>query len=124
MVSHEDLIEVFEDTQKFYNENETLKKSITESINGTKIYLEGESPSVGEKNFPETKISVGKYRTFEKISQCENCGIKFCVGDKPGWRSRSREQGAGRIALPLLYSLSRFGDGRALEKILQLSPRK
>ena len=91
MVSHEDLIEVFEDTQKFYNENETLKKSIAESINGTKIYFEGESPSVGEKNFPETKISVGKYRTFEtaqyyakKFPDAKIAVLNFASATNPG----------------------------------------
>ena len=91
MVTHEDLIEVFEDTQKFYDENETLKKSIAESISGTKIYFENESPSVGEKKFDETKISVGKYRTFEtaqyyqkKFPDAKIAVLNFASATHPG----------------------------------------
>ena len=65
MVTHDDLIKVFEDTQKFYGENKILKKAVAESIRGTKIYFEGESPRIERKIFDDTVISVSKFRTFE-----------------------------------------------------------
>ena len=91
MATHDDLIKVFEDTQKFYGENETLKKSVAESIEGTKIYFENENPVVGEKRFNATEISVGKYRTFEtaqyyqkKFPEAKIAVLNFASATNPG----------------------------------------
>ena len=65
-VTSYDLIDVFEDTEKWYQTDEVLKEAVTQSIKGTKLYMEGELPEIkSEKSAENTAVTVGKYRTFE-----------------------------------------------------------
>lgn len=66
MAGRDELIEVFEDTQKWYKENEELKAAIEQSIKNTKLYEEGILPEVeipvGDK---ECEVCVTKNKSFE-----------------------------------------------------------
>ena len=60
------MTKIFEDTEEWYQTDETLKEAIAQSIKGTKLYMEGELPEITqEKSTDESIVSVGKYRTFE-----------------------------------------------------------
>lgn len=61
----EKLIKVFEDTLKILKSQETLKKSVQDSIKNSVIYEENNYPEIFSKRFDATIISVNKYRTFE-----------------------------------------------------------
>lgn len=66
MASREELIEVFEDTIKWYYSNPKLSESVADSIKGTKLYMENDNPSIPEtKKYEQTEIVVTKSRTFE-----------------------------------------------------------
>ena len=64
-LSREQLIEVFEDTQKWYQIDESLKEAIKNSISNTKIYVENDYPDIEKTLSDDISISVNKYRTFE-----------------------------------------------------------
>ena len=90
-VSSDELIEVFEDTEKFYESDETLKKSIEETISKTKVYMEGEEINLPDSKGVEAVISVGKYRTFEtaqyyhkKFSDQKIAVLNFASATNPG----------------------------------------
>ncbi len=61
----EKLIEVFDDTLKFSQDQETLKAAVQNSIKNSVIYEENNYPEIFSKRFDTTTISVNKYRTFE-----------------------------------------------------------
>ncbi len=91
-VSRDDLIDVFEDTEKLYQTDETLRKSIADSIAGTKIYMEGEMPILPQKKFTDnTNVTVNKYRTFEtaqffkrKYPELKVAVLNFASATNPG----------------------------------------
>ena len=64
-MAKEQLIEVFNDTQNFYNTDEILKQAVKNSIDATIFYTAENYPALPAKKFDATKISVNKYRTFE-----------------------------------------------------------
>ena len=64
-LSREQLIDVFVDTQKWYQSDETLKDAIQNSINNNKIYTETDYPTIEKTHSDDIIISVNKYRTFE-----------------------------------------------------------
>ena len=64
-LSREQLIDVFEDIQKWYQSDETLKDAIQNSINNNKIYTETDYPAIEKTHSEDIIISVNKYRTFE-----------------------------------------------------------
>lgn len=64
-MAKEQLIEVFNDTQNFYNTDEILKQAVKNSIDATIFYNAENYPALPAKKFDATKISVNKYRTFE-----------------------------------------------------------
>ena len=81
-VTSDELIKVFEDTEEWYQNDETLKKSIEEAITGTKVYMEGEAPTLSEsKPHENTVVSVSKYRTFESAQfyKRKNPDLKVAV---------------------------------------------
>ena len=63
--SREQLIDVFEDIQKWCQTDETLKDAIQNSINNNKIYTETDYPAIEKTHSEDIIISVNKYRTFE-----------------------------------------------------------
>ncbi len=65
MANREDLIAVFEDTEKWYSDEPALKEAIQMSIAGTTFYPEGETPALPPPKYEETVVSVNKYRSLE-----------------------------------------------------------
>lgn len=63
------LIEVFGDTEKFYTEDETLKVAVQKSVAYSKFYGANDYPSLPERRFDKTVITVNKCRTFEAAIQ-------------------------------------------------------
>lgn len=61
----EKLVEIFEDTLKTLQNQETLKNAVQNSIKNSVIYEENNYPEIFSKRFDATIISVNKYRTFE-----------------------------------------------------------
>ncbi len=64
-VTKEQLAEVFADTEKFYQSDETLKLAVKNSIAGNVFYGAENYPPAPAKKFSATIISVNKFRTFE-----------------------------------------------------------
>ena len=58
------LIEVFEDTQKFYTEDPALASSVAASRDGTKLYAVDEYPALEGAPDREGTVSVTKRKTF------------------------------------------------------------
>ena len=80
-VTHDDLIAVFEDTEEWYQNDETLKEAITQSIKGTELYMEGELPEIeAGKSTEKTVITVGKHRTFETAQYYKRKNPELKVG--------------------------------------------
>ena len=69
MITKEQLIEVFADTEKIYRADETLKAAVKNSIAGTKFFAAEDYPALPTKKFDATKISVTNQRTFEAAFQ-------------------------------------------------------
>ena len=67
------LIEVFEDTQKFYTEDPALASALAASRNGTKLYAVDEYPDLDGTPDREGTVSVTKRKTFEAaiVSDCQ-----------------------------------------------------
>lgn len=61
----EKLRQVFEDTEKCYLKDETLKGAIEESIKATKIYKENHDFQPFQKKYEQTIISVNKFKSLE-----------------------------------------------------------
>lgn len=58
--------EIFEDTLKWIEENQTLNDGVTLSKKHTKVYSEHEYPSYEPKSY-DTTIEVTKHRSFEAV---------------------------------------------------------
>ena len=91
-VTSVDLIDVFEDTEKWYQTDETLKEAVKKSIDNTKLYMEGDLPNIAKKkSLEETIVTVSKYRTFEsaqfykrKNSELNVAVLNFASATNPG----------------------------------------
>lgn len=64
-------IEIFEDTMKQCKTNPALISAVKNSIKGTVLYKQGETPVIQEKN-GECKITVTQERTFEAVKNLKN----------------------------------------------------
>lgn len=66
MTTRDKLVEIFEDTLSMIQENTALKKSVEESIGGTKLYHEGdEICDVPVGGVTDCEVTVTRHRTFE-----------------------------------------------------------
>ena len=63
----EQLIEIFEDTQQWYQSDETLKEAVNFSISNSKTYTETDYPEIEKTHLEDIIISVNKFRTFETV---------------------------------------------------------
>ena len=63
------LIEVFQDTQKFYTENEQLAAAVEASKKGTKLYGPDDYPSLPEMRKTPVEICVSKETSFMAANQ-------------------------------------------------------
>ena len=59
------LIEVFEDTQKFYTEDPTLKAAVKKSRENTRLYSADEYPELSDDPTRSGAMRVTKHKTFE-----------------------------------------------------------
>lgn len=64
-VTRNEMLEVFRDTVAFYQTDENLRQAIQDSINGTVFYGAENYPSMPERKFKKTAVSVVKRRTFD-----------------------------------------------------------
>ncbi len=65
MSTKDDLIAIFKDTEKWYGEDAALKSAIAESIKGTRVYMEGDTPTLPTPRDEAAKIIVTKRKTLE-----------------------------------------------------------
>lgn len=63
------LIEVFQDTQKYYTENEQLADAVAASRKGTRLYGPADYPALPEKRATPVQIEVTKSTSFTAASQ-------------------------------------------------------
>lgn len=63
------LISVFQDTQRFYTENEQLAQAVSASKRGTRLYAADEYPALPEKRRTPVQIEVSKNTSFMAASQ-------------------------------------------------------
>lgn len=59
------LINVFADTEEWYATDKELQESVKDSIAGTKLYMEDETPKYAAKYGEETMIEVNKLKSFQ-----------------------------------------------------------
>jgi uncharacterized protein (TIGR02452 family) len=59
------LIEIFEDTQRFYSHNSQLANSVQEAKNATKLYEVDEYPEIAYQPEPGCAVTVSKHKTSE-----------------------------------------------------------
>ena len=86
------LIEIFEDTQKFYNNNQTLINNIKYSKENTIIYKNDNYPDISNHSiYNDTIIEINKLRSFEcaikeqKINNNLKIGVlNFASATNPG----------------------------------------
>jgi len=64
-VTNEELVEIFRDTQNFYQSDENLKRAIQDSIKFTKFYGAENYPPLPAKRFKKTAVTVAKRRTLD-----------------------------------------------------------
>ena len=85
------LIEVFEDTQKFYTEDPALASSVAASRDGTKLYAVDEYPALEGAPDREGSVSVTKHKTFEAAMEWHSAHpedriavLNFASATRPG----------------------------------------
>ena len=59
------LIDIFNDTEQWYETDETLRAAVAHSIEETKFYAPDEYPPLPEKKFEHTRLDVTRWRSFE-----------------------------------------------------------
>lgn len=64
-VTRDDMIDVFKDTELFFNTDENLKQAVQDSIKGTTFYAAEEYPPLPKRCFKKTAISVVRRRTLD-----------------------------------------------------------
>ena len=123
-VTKEEMVEIFRDTEDFYNSDENLKRAIQESIKNTSFYDAEDYPPLPEKRFNKTAISVIKRRTLDAAISMQRKHLElriavhnFASATNPGGRQK-RFASAGRISLPLFDTLSRAQHRRKFEALL------
>ena len=57
--------EIFKDTELWYVTDETLIDAVRNSIDHTKIYFDGDTPTLPDKKFERTQVVVNRQRSFE-----------------------------------------------------------
>lgn len=56
---------IFDDTEAWYSTDERLQAAISHSLEGNKLYLEGDTPSRPSNRFDRTPIEINRQRSFE-----------------------------------------------------------
>lgn len=81
MSTRDERIEVFEDTQKWIENDADLSQSVDLAKKATKVFFEDDYPKFDQKNLKDTKISVTGERSYEAAMRLnkENPGSKITV---------------------------------------------
>lgn len=59
------LIEIFDDTQRFYAQNAALAKALQDARKATKLYEADDYPAITKQADLEGTVAVSKHKTFE-----------------------------------------------------------
>lgn len=108
-VSRDDLIDVFRDTQKFYSTDENLRQAINDSIKGTVFYSAQNYPSLPERKFRTSAISLVRRRTLDSAVSMQRRHLElriavhnFASATNPGggvnYGSRAQEESLCRCS--------------------------
>ena len=75
------MVEVFIDTQKWIETNDTLKDAVNNSINNTYVYFEDNYPDFDKRTDKATEITVTKDKSFQAAMRLskENPGKRIAV---------------------------------------------
>ena len=65
MASREELVTVFQDTEKWYQTEAELQAAVKASIENTRLYMEGDTPTLPEPRAAKAKVLVNKHKTLE-----------------------------------------------------------
>ena len=125
------LIEVFEDTQKFYTEDPTLASSVAASRDGTKLYAADEYPALEGTSDREGTVSVTKRKTIEAAMEWHSAHpedritvLNFASATRPGGgvkQAAARRKKA--CAGALLFTRRLTGGGCGRNTTIQIEPR-
>ena len=74
MATHEQRIEVFQDTLKWCDDNDRLTASITEAKKNTKVYWEDDYPAFDQNKTYDMAINVSKDRSFQAAMRLKKEG--------------------------------------------------
>ena len=108
-VTRDELIDVFRDTEKFYNTDENLKAAIRESIKGTIFYGAQNYPSLPKRKFKKTAVTIVRKRTFDTAISMQRKHLElkiavhnFASATNPGggvrYGSRAQEESLCRCS--------------------------
>ncbi len=101
MATKEDLIRVFEGTERMYQTDDRLKEAVKSSIEGTRFYPEEKAPAIPTPMYEKTIVTVTKNRTLEtamiyhrKFPEARIAAHNFASETNPGGgvRKGSRAQ--------------------------------
>ena len=118
------LVDVFEDTQRFYRENPLLSKAIQAAKAATKLYEADDYPDIPCAPDADGTVLVTKYKTFEAAISIH--------ADPPEWKiavlnfaSATNPGGGvspGRELMQMLNTVSNANAGVALGSVLSEKP--
>ena len=106
-VTKEELAEIFRDTEAFCNDDENLKQAIRDSIKGTVFYGAEDYPSIPQRRFKRTTISIFKRRAIDSAISMQRKYLElriavhnFASATNPGggvrYGSRAQEESVCR----------------------------
>ena len=109
------LIEVFEDTQRFYTENPQLAAAVDTSRKATCLYGPDEYPALPQKREKQMTFAVTQNTSFQAArNRYFDYGrahrrAEFCFSHPSRWRRKERQLCAGREPVPVLHAISGLG---------------